>query len=189
MVIEVKDATRLDRPLRRTRRRRRYHPHPEIPFDHERVPGGAASAIRWLLKHPHPWSRKGPRKSPGTPCAIDELGEVKLGRHRRIVAHEIAQRTGKERGSVSSAICNARRAGPRSTASSYAFRRQGVELIAEGKYGEMSATRITGAQRAHRDAVHRIKLVQPTARWFRPAATWGSAFGIASSSLRRELGI
>jgi len=51
---------------------------------------------------------------------------------------------------------------PRSTASSVRVSASRPwNWIAEGKYGEMVATRITGAQRAHRRPVHRIKLVQP----------------------------
>jgi 6-phosphofructokinase 1 len=106
-------------------------------------------------------------------------GEVKLGGIGEIVAHEITQRTGKE--TRTCVLGHLQRGGAPTTLDRILGTRFGVkavELIAEGKYGEMvSYQNYQVLSVPIADAVHRIKLVQPDCQMVGTCRDVGISFG------------
>ncbi len=153
---------------------------PEIPFDHERVAEavrrreveGCLSTLVVVAEGAH--SRTG-----GTYGHVEGPGEIKLGGIGQVVAHEISHRTGKE--TRTCVLGHLQRGGAPTTLDRILGTRFGVhavELIAEGRFGEMVSYQnyqILGVPIA--DAVHRIKLVQPDSQMVLTARAVGISFG------------
>ncbi len=153
---------------------------PEIPFSHENV----ASALRQrdaegclstlivvaegaLEKHGHKRMH-----------AVAS-GESKFGGIGQNVADEVAQRTGKE--TRTCVLGHLQRGGAPTTLDRILGTRFGVravELIAEGKFGEMvSYQNYEVKSVAIAEAVHRIKLVQPDSQMVQTCRAVGISFG------------
>ena len=125
--------------------------------------------------------------SPKAPCQKNGhaqarhviAGEDRLGGIGDLVAHEIAQRTGKE--TRTCVLGHLQRGGAPTTLDRILGTRFGVkavELIAEGKYGEMvSYQNYQVLSVPIAEAVHRIKLVQPDSQMVQTCRDVGISFG------------
>jgi 6-phosphofructokinase 1 len=153
---------------------------PEIPFDHERVAQAvrrrdADNCLSTLIV-----VAEGAKEIAGQLHARSVAsGEVKLGGVGEIVAHEIAQRTGKE--TRTCVLGHLQRGGAPTTLDRILGTRFGVkavELIAEGKFGEMvSYQNYQVLSVPILEAVHRIKLVQPDCQMVQTCRAVGISFG------------
>jgi 6-phosphofructokinase 1 len=153
---------------------------PEIPFDHERVANAvkkrdSEGCLSTLIV-----VAEGAREIAGQLRAQSvATGEVKLGGIGESVAHEIAERTGKE--TRTCVLGHLQRGGAPTTLDRILGTRFGVkavELIAEGKYGEMVSYQnyqVLSVPIIH--AVHRIKLVQPDSQMVQTCRDVGISFG------------
>jgi 6-phosphofructokinase 1 len=153
---------------------------PEIPFDHERV----AEAVRrrdaeGCLSTLIVVAEGALEKAGHEHVRAKGNGEDKLGGIGEIVAHQIAKRTGKE--TRTCVLGHLQRGGAPTTLDRILGTRFGVkavELIAEGKFGDM-----VSYQNYHvlsvpiADAVHRIKLVQPDSEMVLTCRAVGISFG------------
>jgi 6-phosphofructokinase 1 len=153
---------------------------PEIPFDHERVANAvkkrdADGCLSTLIVVAEGAAEKDGHmhaRSIGT-------GEVRMGGIGEIVAHEIAQRTGKE--TRTCVLGHLQRGGPPTTLDRILGTRFGVkavELIAEDKFGEMvSYQNYQVLSVPIADAVNRIKLVKPDSQMVQTCRDVGISFG------------
>jgi len=153
---------------------------PEIPFDHERV----AATVR---KRDHDGRlstlvvvAEGARVIDGQERSrAVGSGEVKLGGIGEMVAHEISQRTGKE--TRTCVLGHLQRGGAPTTLDRILGTRFGVkavELIAEGKYGDMVSYQNYQVMSVPiAEAVHRIKLVEPNCQMVETCRAVGISFG------------
>jgi 6-phosphofructokinase 1 len=153
---------------------------PEIPFDHERVAqavrkrdiDGCLSTLVVVAE--------GAKDKQGLPSIRSSgPGEDKLGGIGETVAQEIAKRTGKE--TRTCVLGHLQRGGAPTTLDRILGTRFGVkavELIAEGKFGEMvSYQNYQVLSVPIADAVHRIKLVQPDSQMVQTCRAVGISFG------------
>ena len=153
---------------------------PEIPFDHDRVAAAvrkrdADGCLSTLIV-----VAEGAREKDGLLHARTvEGGEVKLGGIGEIVAHEIAQRTGKE--TRTCVLGHLQRGGAPTTLDRILGTRFGVkavELIAEMKFGEMvSYQNYQVLSVPIAEAVNRIKLVKPDSQMVQTCRDVGISFG------------
>jgi 6-phosphofructokinase 1 len=153
---------------------------PEIPFDPERVAAAvrrrdADGCLSTLVV-----VAEGAREIAGQLHArAVGSGEVKLGGIGEIVAHEIAQRTGKE--TRTCVLGHLQRGGAPTTLDRILGTRFGVaavELIADGKFGHMvSYQNYLTRSVPISEAVHRIKLVSPDGQMVQTCRDVGISFG------------
>ena len=153
---------------------------PEIPFDYVRVAeavkqreaDGCLSTLVVVAEGAHP-------RETGELYHQTGSGEYKLGGIGERVAADIARRTGKE--TRTCVLGHLQRGGPPTTLDRILGTRFGVhavELIADGKFGEMVSYinyQVLGVPIA--DAVHRIKLVQPDSQMVHTGRAVGISFG------------
>jgi len=153
---------------------------PEIAFDYERV----AEAVRkrdadGCLSTLIVVAEGAKEKDGHLRARANEGGEVKLGGIGEAVSHEIAQRTGKE--TRTCVLGHLQRGGAPTTLDRILGTRFGVkavELIAEGKFGQMvSYQNYQTLSVPIADAVHRIKVVQPDSQMVQTARAVGISFG------------
>jgi 6-phosphofructokinase 1 len=153
---------------------------PEIPFDHERVADAvrkrdADGCLSTLIV-----VAEGARERDGQLHARRVgAGEVRFGGVGEIVAHEITARTGKE--TRTCVLGHLQRGGAPTTLDRILGTRFGVkavELIAEGKYGEMvSYQNYQVLSVSIAEAVNRIKLVRPESQMVKTCRDVGISFG------------
>lgn len=153
---------------------------PEIPFDHESVAHAvrkrdAEGCLSTLIV-----VAEGAREKDGHLHArAADCGEVKFGGIGETVAHEIAKRTGKE--TRTCVLGHLQRGGAPTTLDRILGTRFGVkavELIAEGKFGQMvSYQNYQTLSVPIADAVHRIKVVSPESQMVQTCRAVGISFG------------
>jgi 6-phosphofructokinase 1 len=153
---------------------------PEIPFDYEKV----AAVVRQreadrCLSSLIVVAEGACGLNEGEVCRTTTSGENKLGGIGERVAVDIEQRTGKE--TRTCVLGHLQRGGAPTTLDRILGTRFGVhavQLIAEGRFGEMVSYRnyeVSGVPIA--DAVDRIKLVQPESQMMLTARAVGISFG------------
>jgi len=153
---------------------------PEIPFDHEKVAEavrhreaeGVLSTLVVVAEGAHTHER-------GELYRKASSGEYKLGGIGEQVAAEIAARTGKE--TRCCVLGHLQRGGNPTTLDRILGTRFGVhavELIAEGRFGEMVSYQnyqVLGVPISH--AVHKLKRVQPDSQIVNTARAMAISFG------------
>jgi 6-phosphofructokinase 1 len=153
---------------------------PEIPFDYEKV----AAVVRqreseYCLSSLIVVAEGAHGIDEGEVLHTTSSGENKLGGIGERVAVDIEQRTGKE--TRTCVLGHLQRGGAPTTLDRILGTRFGVhavQLIAEGRFGEMVSYRnyeVSGVPIA--DAVDRIKLVQPESQMMLTARAVGISFG------------
>ena len=153
---------------------------PEIPFDHESVARAvrrrdADGCLSTLIV-----VAEGAREREGHEhIRSTSEGEYKLGGVGEIVANEVTQRTGKE--TRTCVLGHLQRGGAPTTLDRILGTRFGVkavELIAEGKFGQMVSYQNYQVESVPiADAVHRIKLVSPDCQMVQTCRAVGISFG------------
>jgi 6-phosphofructokinase 1 len=153
---------------------------PEIPFVHERV----AQAVRrrdadGCLSTLIVVAEGACEKEGHERIRAKGEGEYRLGGIGQVVADEVAQRTGKE--TRTCVLGHLQRGGAPTTLDRILGTRFGVkavELIAEGKFGQMVSYQNYQVESVPiADAVHRIKFVSPDSQMVQTCRAVGISFG------------
>ncbi|MCE9611038.1 MAG: 6-phosphofructokinase [Chthoniobacter sp.] len=154
---------------------------PEIPFEHERVAEAvrkrdAEGCLSTLIVVAEGAGEKGGREHFR---ATATEGEYQLGGIGNIVSNEVARRTGKD--TRTCVLGHLQRGGDPTTLDRILGTRFGVravELIAEGKFGDMvSYQNYEVSSVPIAAAVHRIKLVSPDSQMVQTCRAVGISFG------------
>jgi phosphofructokinase-like protein len=153
---------------------------PEIPFDYEKVAEAVIAREKQGCLSTMVVVAEGAKPRHGTQLVRTlETGEYKLGGIGDAVAREIAARTGKE--TRFCVLGHLQRGGAPTTLDRILGTRFGVkavELIAEGKFGHMVSYQnyLVGSVPIA-EAVHKLRLVQPSSQMVETARAVGVSFG------------